>query len=177
MLSSVEDISAGLSLSAFRSSIQSLFALSTSLDAKVKMEVMHYGHGVFSVDLALYQFTLLPDRSNSHVVLSSAASSYLGNIVAIDLFTIPIGQPDQTPIPLQLESVDDSERYCWHMPDEELDPGAWLVYCNEPKFGIRPVMWTKDLQLLPAPKGFLKLLLALVGTSIASKPSVMQQNS
>ncbi|MGR5220267.1 STY4851/ECs_5259 family protein [Vibrio parahaemolyticus] len=153
VLSSVEDMSAGLSLSAFRSSIQSLFALSTSLDAKVKMEVMHHGHEVFSVDLALYQCSLLPDRSNSHVVLSSAASSHLDNISAIDLFTIPLGQPDQTPIPLKLESVDDSERYCWHMPDEELEPGAWLVYCNEPKFGIRPVMWTKDLQLLPAPKG------------------------
>ncbi|MCG9665932.1 STY4851/ECs_5259 family protein [Vibrio mediterranei] len=153
VLSSVEDMSAGLSLSAFRSSIQSLFALSTSLDAKVKMEVMHHGHEVFSVDLALYQFALLPDRCNSHVVLSSAASSHPDNIVSIELFTIPLGQPDQTPIPLKLESVDDSERYCWHMPDEELEPGAWLVYCNEPKFGIRPVMWTKDLQLIPAPKG------------------------
>lgn len=153
VLSSVDDMSAGLSLSAFRSNIQSLFALSTSLDAKVKMEVMHYGHEVFAVGLAMYQLSLTPQRSTSHVILSSEANSYLENVAAINLFTVPLGQPDQTPIPLRFESIDDSNSYCWHMPDEELDPGAWLVYCDELKFGIRPLMWTKDLQLLSDPKG------------------------
>ncbi|WP_206191641.1 STY4851/ECs_5259 family protein [Shewanella bicestrii] len=153
VLSSVDDISTGLSLSAFRSNILSLFALSTSLDAKVKMEIMHHGHELFAVDLAMYQLSLTPERSRDQVVLSSEANSYLDNVAAINLFAVPLGQPDQTPIPLRLESIDDSSNYCWHMPDEELDPGAWLVYCDEPKFGIRPLMWTKDLQLLPDPKG------------------------
>ncbi|MGF1736519.1 STY4851/ECs_5259 family protein [Photobacterium satsumensis] len=153
VLPSIDVLATGLSLSTFRSDIQALFALSSSLDAKVKLSVVNHGQAVFTCFLSAYAHSLQPNREQGWVEL--AAEGLDDKAASIDLYTVPLDRPDQTP--LQLLPVDDAERTqsAWLFPNDEVEAGAWLVYCDNPQQGIRPLMWSKDLELLPqASHGF-----------------------
>ncbi len=151
ILPSVEALSSGLSLSTFRSDIHSLFALSSHLDAVVNVKVMNNSRELFSCNLSSYVNSLVPERDTGRIKLT-------GTIVdeSVDLFIVPLDRPDQ--MPLQLLPATDFEENVerrWVFPDVEVEPAAWLVFCSNPKLGIRPLMWSKDLELLPqARNGF-----------------------
>ncbi|MEZ8368936.1 STY4851/ECs_5259 family protein [Vibrio splendidus] len=149
VLPSVEVLASGLSLSTFRADIQALFALSATLDAKIKVSVLNHGHELFSCSLASYVHPLQPNRDSHLVELTSGS-------IPSALYTVPLGRPDQTPMRL-IETEQSSLGYfnSWHFPDDEIEAGAWLVYCDESKYGVRPLMWSKNLELLPqASNGF-----------------------
>ncbi|EAS45762.1 hypothetical protein C9J48_06350 [Photobacterium profundum] len=150
VLPSIDVLSTGLSLSTFRSDIQALFALSSSLDAKVKVSVVNHGQAVFTCFLSAYVHSLQPDRERSCVELVGEGMSS-----SINLYTVPLERPDQTPLQLvPATGLEDTERV-WVFPDDEVEAGAWLVYCDNPQLGIRSLMWSKDLELLPkARNGF-----------------------
>ncbi|MGF1760082.1 STY4851/ECs_5259 family protein [Photobacterium sagamiensis] len=153
VLPSTDALATGLSLSTFRTDIQALFALSSCLDARVKVSVIHHGQAIFNFSLAAYGLSLQPERENNQIALSHANES---GLVDCHLFTVPLDHPDQTPQPLSTnQSMANDNEMVWDFPNEEIEAGAWLVYCDNPHAGIRPLMWSKDLELLPeARNGF-----------------------
>ncbi|WP_249930002.1 hypothetical protein, partial [Vibrio parahaemolyticus] len=70
VLPSVDALASGLSLSSFRTEIQALFALSSSLDAKVQLTVSHHGQALYTCALSAYECTLMPDRESNSVALA-----------------------------------------------------------------------------------------------------------
>ncbi|MEZ8990183.1 STY4851/ECs_5259 family protein [Vibrio breoganii] len=148
-LPSIDALANGLALASYRDNIQALFALSDSLDATVKLSVVNHGQEVYNCSFAAYSESLLPNREAKLVELSSAKLADQ----TVELYTVPLGQPDQTPLALVEEDVqEDSQKRAWTIPDNELEPGAWLIYNKDMSQGIRPVMWSKDLELLPETK-------------------------
>jgi len=152
-LPSVSALAAGLSLSAFRTDIQALFALSSTLDARVKMSAINHGQVCFNLSFSAYARSLEPDRDNNQIVLNSYNKDERINC---DLYIVSLACPEQTPIPLiPAVSVSIENDNAWIFPDDEIEAGAWLVYCDNAKEGVRPLMWSKDLELLPeASNGF-----------------------
>ncbi|MEZ9835358.1 STY4851/ECs_5259 family protein [Vibrio breoganii] len=152
VLPSIDALASGLALASYRDNIQALFALSEKLDAKVKFSVLHHGTELFTCNLAAYTDSLLPNREEATIEFGTETSSHQ----SVELLTVPLDKPDQTPLELvEISDSASSSLRVWKMPDEELQPGAWLVFNKDLSQGIRPVMWSKDLELLPeAQNGF-----------------------
>ena len=147
-LPSIDSLTAGISFSDFRENIQALFALSSELDAKVQVSILNQGVSQFECSLANYSSQLQPIRETGHVVLKGAKQ------LEVSLFTIPLNKPDQTPLLLMPDLVANTEdELYWLFPDDELEPSPWLIFCDNKKAGIRPLLWTKDLQLMPPATG------------------------
>ncbi|WP_351019372.1 STY4851/ECs_5259 family protein [Shewanella sp. AC91-MNA-CIBAN-0169] len=149
-LSSIEALSSGLSLSTFRADIQALFALSDNLDATLNVTIINFGRELFSFKLSAYIYALVPEREIGCI-------KFIGEecLSPVDLLMIPLDQPAQMPLQLLPESSISSSERRWIFPDSEVEAGAWLVFCETRHLGIRPLMWSKDLQLLPdARNGF-----------------------
>nr|WP_319556256.1 STY4851/ECs_5259 family protein [uncultured Vibrio sp.] len=131
-------LSAGLSLATFKEDIDSLFALSTSLDAIVKVSVLDNAHTIFNFNVNAYGNTLTPNRELCTVEIDN--DYFIGA-----LSMVPLDNPTFAPVTL---AKNDEQ---WHFPDEDAAPGAWLIYADEAEQGVRPLMWSKDLELLSSP--------------------------
>lgn len=143
-LPNIDALTTGISFSDFRENIQALFALSSALDARVQVSVLNQGISQYECALASYSSQLQPIRETGQITLKEAKQS------DINLFTIPLNKPSQTPLALMPDVVADSgnELY-WLFPEDELEPSPWLIYSDDKNAGIRPLLWTKDLQLMP----------------------------
>ncbi len=151
-LPSIDSLTAGISFSDFRENIQALLALSSALDAKVQVSILNQGVSQFECSLASYSSQLQPIRETGHVVLKGAKQT------EVKLFTIPLNKPGQTPLLLIPDThvtsdADVGDELYWLFPDDELEPSPWLIFCDNKKAGIRPLLWTKDLQLMPPATG------------------------
>ncbi|KOO13423.1 hypothetical protein AKJ18_18760 [Vibrio xuii] len=147
VLPSVDVLVSGLSLSSFRSEIQALFALSSSLDAKVQLTVSHHGQALYTCALSVYECALMPNRESNCVALAQTTDDK----GTPELYTIPLDRPEHPPLALMPAPVTDGASMHWLFPQEEIEAGAWLIYSDNPQFGLRPLMWSKDLECLPAP--------------------------
>jgi len=142
-IDSIDDLSNGMPVSTFLDEINALFSLSSDLDAKVKLTFVHNGKEVLRFDILRYALTLSPEREQLMVRLSN---EYLEDV---SLFTKPIDRPEQEPIEL-VKALND--KGCWLFPEGEVEPGAWLVYCNDATLNVRPLMWSKELGKLGNPE-------------------------
>jgi hypothetical protein len=142
-IGSIDDLENGMSISTFLGEINKLFSLSAALDAKVKFSVIHNGKEILRFGVLRYALTLSPERNENKVRISN---QYIENV---SLFTKPIDRPEQEPIEL-VKCVDDNG--CWLFPEDEVEPGAWLVFCNDVVLSVRPLMWSKALEKLGNPE-------------------------
>ncbi|MCG6399331.1 STY4851/ECs_5259 family protein [Vibrio fluvialis] len=131
-------LSTGFSLATFKEDIESLFALSSSLDATVKVSVLDSAHTIFNFNVNAYSYALIPNKELGTVDVKNHDS--IGS-----LSMVPLDNPTFAPITLLKK-----DEY-WHFPDEDVAPGAWLIYANDAEQGVRPLMWSKNLELLSSP--------------------------
>ena len=152
--SSVDALSTGVSMSVFRRDIQALFSLSSHLDAKVQVTVQHNSRNIYAFSFALYERNAIPEKALNRVIIE-------GELDADDdsyhLFTVPLDHPAQMPLALKsIAGAEPSNQPIWALPEEAMSPGAWLIYCDKPELGIRPVMWSQSLENIPAPQNELE---------------------
>ncbi|WP_282178239.1 STY4851/ECs_5259 family protein [Vibrio nereis] len=138
-----DTLSAGFSLATFKEDIESLFALSSSLDATVKVSVLDSAYTIFNFNVNAYSNALMPNRERCTIEIEN--DNFIGT-----LSMVPLDNPSFAPIAL----VKKDEQ--WYFPDEDVAPGAWLVYADESDLGVRPLMWSKDLELLSSPSNRLE---------------------
>lgn len=150
-LPNIDALTAGISFSNFRENIQALFALSSALDARVQISVLNNGVSQFECSVASYSSQLQPVRETGHILLKFTKQD------DINLFAIPLNKPNQTPLELMQDTVvgKEDELY-WKFPDDELEPSPWLIYSDDKSAGIRPLLWTKDFELMPPAQGVIE---------------------
>ncbi|MBY6093963.1 STY4851/ECs_5259 family protein [Ferrimonas balearica] len=133
-------LSSGLPLATFKEDVESLFALSVSLDALVKVTILASGNAQFSFVVSSYTNALSPNRMDNTITLE-------GTISPLPLLQMtPVDNPTHTPVLVKSDGTK------WHFPDVDVEPGAWLVYADDPSQGVRPLMWSKQLELLDEPR-------------------------
>jgi hypothetical protein len=116
----------------------------------VNVTILNFGRELFSFKLSAYIHSLVPEREIGCIKLIGEECHS-----PVDLLMIPLDRPTQMPLQLLPESSIASSERRWIFPDSEVEAGAWLVFCDSRHLGIRPLMWSKDLQLLPdARNGF-----------------------
>ena len=158
-LSSIDALSSGMSLSLFRSDIQSLLALSANLDAKINVSVIHLSQEIYAFSFAHYEHHLVPEREVRKLSILAGQDKITADC---RLCTVPLDRPSQIPMLLHWAPVSDPlTMHAWTFPEEEVEAGAWLIYCDDPKFGIRPVMWSKGLERLRQPNNDLEKAAAI----------------
>ncbi|CAM3140523.1 STY4851/ECs_5259 family protein [Vibrio neptunius] len=128
-------LSIGFSFVTFKEDIESLFALSASLDATVRVSVLDSAYTIFNFNVNAYSNALIPNRAQGTIEFEY--ENFTGN-----LSMVPLDNPTFAPITL---AKSDGQ---WHFPEEKATPGAWLIYADEKDQGVRPLMWSKDLELL-----------------------------
>ncbi|MGF1746540.1 STY4851/ECs_5259 family protein [Vibrio minamisatsumaniensis] len=136
-------LSTGFSLATLKEDIESLLALSSSLDASVKVSVLDNAHTIFNFSVNAYSNALTPNRAKGTIEIDN--DSFMGT-----LSMVPLDNPTYAPITL----IKNDEQ--WYFPEEDASPGAWLIYADEAEQGVRPLMWSKDLELLSSPSNRLE---------------------
>lgn len=136
-------LSTGFSLATFKEDIESLLALSSSLDAGIRISVLENAHSIFHFSVNAYSNTLIPNRAQGTVEIEN--DRFMGT-----LSMVPLDNPTYAPITL---TKNDGQ---WYFPEEDVSPGAWLIYADEAEQGVRPLMWSKDLELLSSPSNRLE---------------------
>nr|VVV06339.1 hypothetical protein AW0309160_03829 [Aliivibrio wodanis] len=152
-------LSTGFSLATFKEDIEFLFALSSSLDATVKVSVLDNAHTIFNFRVNAYSNALIPNRAQGTIEIEN--DYFIGA-----LSMVPLDNPTFAPITL----IKNGEQ--WHFPEEDTAPGAWLIYADGTEQGARPLMWSKDLELLSSPSNRLE-----EAASIGSRKDRLEQFS
>lgn len=152
--SNLDAFSSGMSLSLFRTDIQSLLALSANLDTKVNVSVIHLSQEIYAFSFAHYEHYLVPERELRKLSISAGQDKITSDC---RICTISLERPDQMPRVLESTRVSDPlNMHAWTFPDQEVEAGAWLVYCDDLKFGVRPLMWSKGFESLRKPNNDLE---------------------
>ncbi|EGQ7705180.1 STY4851/ECs_5259 family protein [Vibrio cholerae] len=132
-------LSSGFCMAAFKQDIESLLALSSSLDALVRVSVLESAQPIFTFNIQSYDASLIPDKDNNLISLK-------GEERELSLSMVPLDNPSFAPIPLQREQEH------WVFPNEYAKPGAWLIFSDDVQRNVRPLMWSKELELLSSPE-------------------------
>lgn len=132
-------LSSGFCMAAFKQDIESLLALSSSLDALVRVSILDSAQSIFTFNIQSYDAALIPEKDINQVHLT-------GEEPDLSLVMVPLDNPAFAPIPLQREGEH------WVFPNEYAKPGAWLIFSEDVEQNVRPLMWSKELELLSSPE-------------------------